>query len=88
MKNHLIFFYGDECEHCKLMEPLVAKLEGEIGESVTRMEIDHSDENLKHMQELDKEPCGGVPFFVNTKTGKTLCGEVEYEELRSWAEDK
>ena len=37
------------------------------------------------MREYDKGYCGGVPFFFNKKTGKWLCGEVDYERLKKWA---
>jgi hypothetical protein len=70
------------------MEGLADKLKSDTGIDLKRLEIDQSDENLKYMESLDTEPCGGVPFFVNTKTGKTLCGEVSYEELTNWAEGK
>lgn len=88
MKNHLLFFYGSDCEHCELMEPVCEKLKKETGIELEKIEVDHNDENAKMMESLDKEPCGGVPFFVNTQTGQTLCGEVSYEELKSWAEGK
>lgn len=85
--EHLLFFYGKDCEHCKLMEGLVQKLK-EDGIKVKHMEVWENKDNEAYMIELDKEPCGGVPFFVNTKSGKTICGEVPYEELKEWAEDK
>ncbi|MFA7192275.1 MAG: thioredoxin domain-containing protein [Candidatus Paceibacterota bacterium] len=88
MNNHFVFFYGDECEHCKIMEPIVEKIEKDLGVSFDKKEIDHDDANYEYMKTLDKESCGGVPFFVDTKTGKTVCGEVSYEELKGWAEDK
>ncbi|MBP6931657.1 MAG: hypothetical protein KBD48_02965 [Candidatus Pacebacteria bacterium] len=88
MKNHLLFFYGDNCEHCQTMEGVADKLKSDTGIVLERLEVDKSDENLKYMESLDTEPCGGVPFFVNKKTGKTVCGEVSYEELKDWAEGK
>lgn len=88
MKNHLIFFYGDDCAHCRTMEGIADKLKVDTGIELERLEVDLDDNNLKYMESLDREPCGGVPFFVNTKTGKTLCGEVSYEELKNWAEGK
>lgn len=35
--------------------------------------------------ELDKDFCGGVPFFYNTKTNKWICGEADYDTLKKWA---
>ncbi len=81
----LIMFFGTECEHCAKMEKLVQKLEKEIGVSVIRLEVWHDKENRKTMEELDIEPCDGVPFFLNQETEKTLCGEGTYDELKTWA---
>lgn len=82
--EHLLFFYGQDCEHCKVMEQQVQKLKDE-GIEITHLEVWNNEENEKLMESLDTEPCGGIPFFLNKKTGKTICGEVSYEELKAWA---
>ncbi len=84
--SHLLEFYGDECPHCVKMRALTEQLEKEKNVTIDRFEVWHDEENVKKMEELDKEPCGGVPFFINTKTGKTICGEATYKELVKWAE--
>ena len=81
----LLMFYGKECPHCERMEPLVAKLEREEGITVERSEAWHDDANAKKLEELDQGLCGGVPFFYNTETKESLCGEVPYEEVQVWA---
>lgn len=78
-------FYGTECPHCVKMEKLIKKLEAEEKVSVLRLEVWHDKENLKTMEALDTEPCGGVPFLLNSETQKTLCGEASYAELKEWA---
>jgi hypothetical protein len=85
----LLFFYGTECPHCIRMEKHVDKLIAE-GHEIEKIEIWHNEENNKMMEKLDceDEPCGGVPFFLNQKTGKTCCGEVTWKELKAWAEGK
>lgn len=83
--SHLLEFYGDECPHCVRMRPLIERLEKELGVSVDRFETWHNEENEKKRQEYDKDFCGGVPFFYNTKTNKWICGEASYEELKEWA---
>ncbi len=84
--SHLLNFFGLECPHCERMMDLVTKLETEEQVSVERLEVWHNDDNYKKLQELDpKDECGGVPYFVNTKSGKTICGEATYEELKAWA---
>lgn len=85
-KKDLLFFYGSECPHCQKMEAFLLRLEKEEGIKVVRLEVWHNEENEKKLEELDPIPtCGGVPFFINTNTGKTICGETEYEDIKSWA---
>ncbi len=84
----LIEFYGKECGHCKKMEPLMDKLEQELGVKVQHLEIWHDEENEKKFVDDARGICQGVPFFVNTETKKTICGEASYEELKEWAEGK
>ena len=85
--EYLLFFYGTECPHCKRMEKHLDKLEKEESVKVQRLEIWHNEDNNKMLEKLDceDEPCGGVPFFLNQKNNKTLCGEVTYKEVKEWA---
>jgi len=88
MKN-IYFFYGVECPNCVVMEKLVDKLIEE-GICIKKMEVWHNIENEELMVSLDKgeEVCGGVPFFFNEHTNKSICGETSYKELKTWAQDK
>ena len=79
----LIEFYGEECPHCIKLKPLIERLEKEEGAKVERRETWHDQENEKLRQEHDKGLCGGVPFLINTVSGKFVCGEVPYEELKN-----
>ncbi len=90
MNEDLLFFYGTECPHCIRMEKLLNKLEKEEGVKVKKLEIWHNKTNNELCEKYDcePEPCGGVPFFLNQKTKKTLCGEVTYKEIKEWAEGK
>ncbi len=83
--NYLIEFYGKECPHCLEMEPLIERLKKEEGLELDRFETWHSEENARKMEDYDKNYCGGVPFFINTKTGKWLCGSTDYGEFKAWA---
>lgn len=85
--SHLLEFYGEECPHCKDMHKLVVKLEKEEGIKVEALEVWHNEENEKRLLELDKDLCGGVPFFYNTKNKKFICGEASLKELKEWAKD-
>ncbi|MDO8585138.1 MAG: thioredoxin family protein [bacterium] len=82
---NLLEFYGTECPHCVRMEPLLERLEKELGRRVQRYEVWHNKENRKIMEQYDKDFCGGVPFYFNIKTGKSICGEADYEALKAWA---
>jgi thiol-disulfide isomerase/thioredoxin len=83
--ERLIQFYGDECVHCHEMEPLVEKLENELGIAVVKLEVWHNDENAQLLQAVDNGMCGGIPFFFNEKSKKFICGSVPYERLKQWA---
>ncbi len=81
----LLEFYGEECPHCQTMLPLVLRLEKEEGVKVERYEVWHDEKNSVKQAEYDNELCGGVPFFFNTDTKKFICGETDYEALKTWA---
>ncbi len=83
--SNLLEFYGTECPHCVRMHKLVERLEKEEGVEVDRFEVWHNKENENKLLEIDKDLCGGVPFFYNTNNKKFICGEASYEELKEWA---
>ena len=85
---NLLEFYGTECVHCNEMKPLVQRLEQELGKELTTLEVWHNQANLQKFQQADQGKCGGVPFFLNTKTGKFICGSTSYENLKKWAMGK
>ena len=85
MGDRLLMFFGTECSHCHDMDPLVEKLEKETGVKVTRLEVWHNAKNAEVLKQKDNINCGGVPFFHNEKTGKSICGAVPYEKLKKWA---
>ena len=70
------------------MHELVARLEKEEGIKVEAIEVWHNKKNEEYLISLDKDFCGGVPFFYNTKTNKWICGDASYEELKDWAMGK
>ncbi len=85
MADRLLLFFGDECKHCKVMDPLVEQLEQELKIKITKLETWHNAKNAELRDKLDKVDCRGVPFFFNEKTGKALCGSVPYATLKKWA---
>ncbi len=87
-KDELLEFYGTECPHCIEMVPLIEKLEKEEGVAVRKLEVWHNEENSRLFQKIDDGRCGGVPFFMNMKTGKFICGSTDYKTLKKWATGK
>lgn len=81
----LIEFYGKECPHCLKIAPLVEELRQNLGITIEQYEVWHDEGNLKKFQAYEKGSCGGVPFFINTDTGKFICGETTYDSLEKWA---
>jgi len=67
------------------MDPIVKQLETEDKIKIEYLESWHNDENAKLLEQLDGGKCGGVPFFYNKATGKTICGSCDYETLKTWA---
>jgi thiol-disulfide isomerase/thioredoxin len=83
--GNLVEFYGTECHFCIKMAPMLERLEKEENVKITKVEVWHNSENAALLQKFDKGLCGGVPFFVNRKTGKWICGYADYEKLKAWA---
>ena len=79
-------FTGRECTHCHEMDPLVDRLEEELKVKIDRLEVWHDDKNAQLLKECDKGFCGGVPFFFNKKSSKWICGAVNIDVLRKWAQ--
>lgn len=85
--SKLIKFYGQECHFCQLMEPLDKKLEAELGVKLEKLEVWHNKDNARKLADINTS-CGGVPFYLNTGTGKELCGAVDFETLKAWAQGR
>ena len=88
----LYMFHGRDCPHCRNMMPRVEKLEEEAGIFFDKREVWHDEGNqdlMRSHRAVLAPKCGGqlrVPTFFNPDTGDVLCGEVEYETLKEWAE--
>ncbi len=84
--ENLLFFYGKDCTHCKEIEEHLERLEKDEKIKVTALEVWTNEGNEKKMESLDKMGCGGVPFLINTKSKKAICGEATYSEIKLWAQ--
>ena len=85
LESDLIEFFGTECVHCEEMTPLIERVEEDLEVTIQRLECWHNEENDQLREQFDDGFCGSVPFFYNKKTGKKLCGSVNYDKLKEWA---
>lgn len=83
--KHLLFFIGTDCPHCEAMKPLVEKLEREMGITLHVQDIWVDKASEKLLDGYRTPDCDGLPYFYNTETGVSLCGEVSYKLLLAWA---
>ncbi len=86
-EKRLLFFYGLDCPHCLDSEKIVDELISD-GFEIEKLEVWYNEENDELMQKLDvgEEICDGIPFFLNQKTNKKICGNAPYNEIKTWAE--
>ena len=84
-EKELVEFYGAECDHCKMVEGFLERLEDEEGVKVTRYEVWHNSTNQQLFFKHAAGKCGGVPFLINTSTGAFLCGPKDYDTVLKWA---
>ncbi|KAI0564497.1 Thioredoxin-like protein [Gracilaria domingensis] len=85
-KSPLLYFYGVECTHCDLMEPLMKQLEEETGMTLRKFEVWYNDDNLRLLQKLDRDGvCNGVPFFYSKVKRDWICGATIYPNFKAWA---
>jgi thiol-disulfide isomerase/thioredoxin len=84
--SELVEYYGTECHFCVKMAPLVEQLEKEENLKVEKKEVWHDEKNAAELQQVPEfSQCGGVPFFLNTKTRKIICGATDYKSFKAWA---
>jgi len=87
----LIMFHARECPHCRRMMPLVERLEKEEGIIFEKLEVWHNEKNadlMRSYRDILAPQCGGqlrTPTFFNPETKDAMCGEVEYDRLKTWA---
>ncbi len=87
----LLMFHGRECPHCRIMMPLVEKLEKETGLVFDKHEVWHDEKNadlMRSYKDILGPKCGGqlrVPAFINVDARDAHCGEMTYEQLQAWA---
>lgn len=82
-------FHGQECPHCRVMQPIVDRLISEEY-NIEKLEVWHNENNANKMRsfaEIITAACGGdlaVPTFLDEENKKAICGEMSYEDLKKW----
>ena len=74
-------FYGRECPHCISMKPVVERLKSD-GLTIESFEVWHDENNAHKLELYERGLCGGVPFYLNPKSKKWICGATTYETLK------
>lgn len=77
-KNGIVDFFSSHCNPCKMMEPLVDKIQAD-GIKVIRIDVDDNPEIAEYFQVMS------VPTFIGMKNGKEVirkAGAMPEAELR------
>lgn len=87
--SDVIEFYSSTCPHCQNMVPVVAQAEADLGIKIIQLDVlDNATnrERFSSYEYLVTPACGGlyIPAFVNTKTGKAMCGEKSAAALEKF----
>jgi hypothetical protein len=84
--SYLIEFHSDQVENAGYMEPILQRLERELGTRIRRVNIMRKREYMNVLETIGHDECGTFPFYFNRKTGQAVCGPTSYMNLRRWAE--
>jgi len=82
--SYLIEFHSDNCDHCEQMEPVLQRLEDDLGTKIRRVNIFRRREFYGLMESMGHNECGGLPFYYNRRTGQAICGATSYKNLKRW----
>ncbi len=77
----LIYFYTEDCEICKNIEPELKKLEEKYETEIMRVNVEEGEDERSLFDELALDECGGVPFLFNQENNKSICGFATAEDI-------
>jgi hypothetical protein len=83
-KSYLISFESDDYDHCKQMQPVLKRLEEDLGTAIRRINIMRKREFMGLLEAVGHNDCGTLPFYYNRRTGQAICGATSYSNLRKW----
>ena len=78
------YFYSNGCGFCKKVGPIVDELIKE-GHDILKLDVaDKDNQGLsQELKEKYKAQCG-TPWFINSETGKQVCGFREKDVIKKW----
>jgi thiol-disulfide isomerase/thioredoxin len=78
-------FVTDNSEPCKLMEPVVKRLEKDLNIKTRKIDISKRRDFMKLYEVVGGNECGSVPFYYNRRTSQAVCGPTTYLNLKRLA---
>lgn len=73
-KDYIIEFVSDGSDACDQMEPVVKRLEEDLGIKVRKINISRRQEYGQLFEVCGGNECGNLPFFYNRRTAQAICG--------------
>jgi len=87
MDTDLLMFTGDDCAHCDEMEPYLQFFERKLHKNIARLNVWRSNKFYRLFKDTDSG-CGGLPYFYNRKSKKSICGATTPENLILFMTDR
>lgn len=82
---YVLEFISDGSDYCIQMEPVVQRLEKDLGIKVRKINISKRQDFVKLYDCVGGNECGTVPFFYNRRTAQAICGPTPYQNLKKLA---
>jgi len=77
-----IYFYTQDCEICKEIEPELDIVEKDLGIEFLRIDVEEGEDERTIFDELALDECGGVPFIYNQENKKFICGFATANKIK------
>lgn len=79
---YLITMVIDDNSDCEQMEPVIERLEEDLGTTVRRINVSRRREFMAALEVMGHDECGRFPFYYNRRTGQAICGATTYLNLK------
>lgn len=81
---YLLEFHTDNCDQCEQMEPVLQRLEDDLGTKIRRINVLRRREFLGLLECVGHDEFGGFPFYFNRRTAQAVGGATSYYNLKKW----